>query len=339
MSALNSPLMVSKPTLTLESIRELVAEDLKIVTELITNDYYSKVPLINQITDYIVQCGGKHLRPLILLLMSKALGYEGTAAPHLATAIEFVHTATLLHDDVIDESGMRRGRKTANVVWNNASTILVGDFLYSRAFQKIAHLENIPITAILRAMSKATNLIVEGEVIQLINRHNPHITEEVYLTILHCKTGKLFEVAAHIGTLLGDAPPHIQHAACEYGKHLGIAFQLVDDMLDYRADPEKTGKNIGDDLAEGSPTLPLIYALEHAKPAEREKIQKAIENSDASDIKEIIRIVESSGALAYTAQKASEQAERAITVLASLPASPYRDALVALADFAIHRDH
>ena len=274
-----------------------------------------------------------------LILMAKALNYQGTAAPHLATAIEFVHTATLLHDDVIDESGMRRGRKTANTVWNNAASVLVGDFLYSRAFQKISHLDNIPITEILRAMSKATNLIVEGEVIQLINRHNPDITEEVYLTILNCKTGKLFEVAAQIGTLLANAEPAIQQAAAEYGKHLGMAFQLVDDILDYRADPEKTGKNIGDDLAEGSPTLPLIYALEHALPQQRATIQTAIETGDISNIKDIIHIVETSGAITYTAQCAAEQSKLAINALNALPDSPYRDGLIALAHFAIQRDH
>jgi octaprenyl-diphosphate synthase len=338
MSALLNP-SFSRHTMDLNSIRALVATDLSLFNELLTNDYSSTVPLINAISEYIIQCGGKHLRPLVLLLMANAFNYRGDAAAHLATAVEFMHTASLLHDDVIDESTMRRGRKTVNAQWNNPSSVLVGDFLYSRAFQKISNLVDVKLIDILRALANATNQLVEGEVIQLINRRNARITEEVYFNIIHFKTGKLFEVAAHFGSLLGDADPTLQQAASNYGKHLGIAFQLMDDILDYSADPKKLGKNLGDDLAEGSPTLPIIYALQYAEEAERLMIQEAIETGSLQNLTAIIQIVEKSGAITYTKELAAKQVELALLALETLPASEFRTGLAALATFAIQREY
>jgi octaprenyl-diphosphate synthase len=327
-------------TLTdVESVRQLVTADIIAINELLTSEHHSKVPLINQVVDYIIHNGGKRLRPLILILMARAFGYKGKESPVLAAAIEFMHTATLLHDDVVDESQLRRGNKTANAVWSNQASVLVGDFLYSRAFQMILNLENIPAQEILRSLADATNLITEGEVLQLANRHNPDISVEDYLTILEYKTGKLFAVSAQIGSIVAGTSLSLQHAATEYGVRLGIAFQLIDDVLDYRASPEKTGKNLGDDLAEGSPTLPLIYAMQHAQPQERELIRHAIEAGDISNMDEIKRIIETSGAIAYTEDCAIEQAKLAIAALHKLPNSKFREGLASLAYFAVHRDH
>ena len=333
------PLAQSQIAMDIDNIRQLVAEELALFHELLKNDYNSNVPLVNAISEYIIQCGGKHLRPLVLLLTAKAFDFHGEQAAHLPTAIEYMHTASLLHDDVIDESMLRRGRKTVNAQWNNPSSVLVGDFLYSRAFQKIANLKNIPLVEILQALANATNQLVEGEVIQLINRHNAKITEDVYFNIIYCKTGKLFEVAAHFGSLLGGADSAMQQAACQYGKHLGVAFQLMDDILDYSADAKKLGKNIGDDLAEGSPTLPIIYALQHAQPEQKNIIQEAIEKGSTAHLAEIIQRVESTGAITYTKECASKQVGLAFAALQTLPPSPFHAGLQALANFAICRDY
>jgi len=323
----------------IEAVRQLVMAEMATINELLKSEHQSQVPLINQVIEYIIDNGGKRLRPLVLILMSRAFGYKDTAAPVLATAIEFMHTATLLHDDVVDESLLRRGNKTANAVWSNQSSVLVGDFLYSRAFQLILNLENIPAKEILACLATATNLITEGEVLQLANRHNPDIAINDYLTILEYKTGKLFALAAQIGSILAGTSVSLQQAATEYGTRLGIAFQLIDDVLDYQANPQKTGKNVGDDLIEGSPTLPLIYAMQYASSAERQLIRQAIETGNAENLSEIQRIIATSGAIAYTEDCAIEQAKLAIAALHKLPNSRYRDALATLANFAVKRDH
>lgn len=329
----------STPPIDLNNIRQLVAEDLALFHQLLHSDYHSSVPLINNISEYIIQCGGKHLRPLVLILMANACHYRGPASAQLATAIEFMHTASLLHDDVVDESSMRRGHKTVNEKWNNPSSVLVGDFLYSRAFQKIAHLENIPLIEILKSLANASNHLVEGEIIQLINRHNPNIDEEVYFNIVYYKTGRLFEVAAHFGSLLGRVSTTIEHAAGEYGKHLGVAFQLMDDVLDYSANPKKLGKNLGDDLASGSPTLPIIYAMQLVAPEQRSLLQKAIETGDISNLSEITEIIQNSGAIELTQKRAYYHSDLALQALQQLPATYFREGLEALTKFAIQRDH
>lgn len=334
-----TPLAVKTAPSNIESVRQLIAADMDSMNQMLHNEHQSTVPLINQIVDYIIHNGGKRLRPMVLILIARIFGYRDKPAPYLAAAIEFMHTATLLHDDVVDESNMRRGKQTANQVWSNQASVLVGDFLYSRAFQIILNAENIPTRDVLRALSDTTNLITEGEVLQLVNRHNPDISIEDYMTILEYKTGKLFAVSAQIGSILAGASLSLQQAATRYGIHLGLAFQLIDDVLDYSADPEKTGKNIGDDLAEGSPTLPLIYAMQHAKPAEQKLIRHAIETGSTGHLAEIKKIVETSGAIAYTAQSAAEQVKLAIVALNKLPHSKYREGLATLAHFAVERDH
>ena len=323
----------------LNNIRQLVAEELTAFQELLHQEYRSSIPLINNINEYIFQCGGKHLRPLVLILIAKTFGYAGSASAHLATAIEFMHTASLLHDDVVDESTLRRGQKTVNAQWNNPASVLVGDFLYSRAFQKITHLEDIPLISILRSLASATNHLAEGEVIQLVNRHNININEETYFNIIYCKTGRLFEVAAHFGSLLGNVNIDLEQAACVYGKYLGVAFQLMDDILDYSADAAKLGKNLGDDLATGSSTLPMVYALKHASPADRAILQIAIEKGSAEDLDEIIQIIQNTGAIEYTKKCAQHHVDLACQALESFPVSSFRKGLEDLTKFSIQREY
>jgi octaprenyl-diphosphate synthase len=318
----------------LEHVRALVAEDLRRVDQVIVERLASDVVLVNQISQYIIGAGGKRLRPLSVLLAARACGYDGDQHVEAAAIIEFIHTATLLHDDVVDGSQMRRGRDTANHVFGNQASVLVGDYLYSRSFQMMVGLDDLRIQGV---MADATNTIAMGEVLQLMNAHDPDTTEERYFEVIYRKTAKLFEAGAQMAAILADAGPAIEQAMVAYGRHLGTAFQLVDDALDYRADREALGKNLGDDLAEGKPTLPLIYALGQAAPEQAARLRAAIEDGGLDDLDAITQTIESSGGLEYTARLAQRETDLAIEALADLPDSAYKQALRALAEFAISR--
>jgi len=292
------------------------------------------VVLINQISHYIINSGGKRLRPVLVLLAARALGYKGTHHIDLAAVIEFIHTATLLHDDVVDASDMRRGKQSANAVFGNEASVLVGDFLYSRAFQMMVDVGSMRVMEIL---SNATNTIAEGEVLQLLNCHDPETTEERYMDVIRYKTAKLFEAASQIGAVLAGRPAEEEAAMARYGMHLGTAFQLVDDVLDYSASSEQLGKNIGDDLAEGKPTLPLLYAMHHGTAEQAALIRHAIEHGGKENLKEITAAIESTGAIAYTSRSARVEADRALAELANFPDSPYKQALEVLAEFSVAR--
>ena len=325
---------IQKPGDLLTSINTLVGEDMAAVDRHIQNELRSDVALIEQIGHYIVGAGGKRLRPVTLLLSAHALRYAGTAHIDLAAVIEFIHTATLLHDDVVDESGLRRGRETANDLWGNAASVLVGDFLYSRAFQMMVAVGNPRVMDI---MAQTTNSIAQGEVMQLINSHDPQTTQAVYLETITRKTAQLFESAARLGAVLADASPAGERVLADFGLNLGIAFQMVDDALDYSAEADQMGKNAGDDLAEGKITLPLIHAMDRVTAGEQAVIREAIETGDRDALTEIRQIIESTGALAYTCARAQEHAGLARQSLEALPTSQYRDALSALADFSVSR--
>ncbi len=318
----------------IELIRAPIADDLRAVDALIRRQLHSDVALINQLAGYIIDGGGKRLRPVTVLLAARACGYAGDAHVAAAAIVEFIHTATLLHDDVVDESGLRRGRETANAIWGNQASVLVGDFLYSRSFQMMVGIDSVRVMEI---MADTTNAIAEGEVMQLLNCHDPDTTEERYMAVIHCKTAKLFEAAAQLGPVLADRPRDAELALGRYGLHLGMAFQLIDDVLDYRASSAELGKNIGDDLAEGKPTLPLIHAMRHGTFEEAQIIRKAIEHGGLDQLDLVTRTIESTGALDYTKRLAVEQAERATAELALLPDSPAKDALIGLAQFAVSR--
>jgi len=318
----------------LKDIRTLVADDLAAVDAEIRRQLASDVALVNQVGDYIVGSGGKRLRPLLVVLVARAAGARDPSHVKAAALIEFIHTATLLHDDVVDDSSRRRGRETANHAYGNPASVLVGDFLYSRAFQMMAELDSAPVT---RVMADATNTIAAGEVMQLMNSGDPDTTENRYMDVIYRKTARLFEAGAQIAAIVARAPAKVEAALARYGKHLGIAFQLIDDALDYRGDSESLGKNIGDDLAEGKPTLPLIHALKHGDAGAAAMIRAAIENGGAEDQGPILALVASSGGLEYTAKLAEEQAARAREALEEVPASKFRDALAELARFAVSR--
>jgi len=320
----------------LENVRALVAEDLRRVDEVIVERLASDVVLVNQVSQYIVGGGGKRLRPLSVLLAARACGYQGSQHVEAAAIIEFIHTATLLHDDVVDGSDRRRGRDTANHVFGNQASVLVGDYLYSRSFQMMVSLDDLRIQGV---MADATNTIAMGEVLQLMNAHDPDTTEERYFEVIYRKTARLFEAGAQMAAILANAPPPVEQAMIAYGRHLGTAFQLVDDALDYRADREELGKNLGDDLAEGKPTLPLIHALAHSSPEQAARIRAAIEEGGLGDLEAITRAIESSGGLEYTARLARRERDLANGALADLPDSAYVQALRALADFAVSRTH
>ena len=319
---------------SLDALRALVGDDWGDVNRTIVRRLGSDVALVNQVAHHIIHHGGKRLRPLAVLLAARACG--GSDQDHVVAAaiIEFIHTATLLHDDVVDGSGLRRGQETANAVFGNQASVLVGDFLYSRAFQMMVELKEMRI---LDVMANATNTIAEGEVLQLMNCNNPDISEADYMEVIYRKTAKLFEAGTRIGAILTRQSEATEQALVSYGRHLGQAFQLVDDALDYDATPEEFGKNIGDDLAEGKPTLPLIYALAHGSAAERHMIREAIETGGTRNLTSIQLAIETSGGLRYTAERARQEVEIAIKALAPLPASKFRDGLVDLAQFAIHR--
>ena len=320
----------------LEEIRALVTEDLQLVDQTIVDRLSSDVVLVNQISQYIIGGGGKRLRPLSVVLAARACGHQGRKHVPAAAIIEFIHTATLLHDDVVDASSKRRGRDTANHVFGNQASVLVGDYLYSRSFQMMVELGDLRIQEV---MANATNTIAEGEVLQLMNAHDPETTEQRYLEVIYRKTAKLFEAGAQMAAILSGAPREIEQSMVEYGRHLGTAFQLVDDVLDYKATAEELGKNLGDDLAEGKPTLPVIYALAHAPAAEAARLRAAIETGGIDDLDQITRLIETSGGLEYTAQMARREKELAVEALGGLPASNYRNALVSLADFAVARTY
>ena len=320
--------------MTAQRIYDTVADDFTRVNDLIIRRLSSDVPLVEKIAQYIIESGGKRLRPLLVLLSSKALGYDRDDHLKLAAVIEFLHTATLLHDDVVDTSDLRRGRSTANAKWGNAPSVLVGDFLYARAFEMMVELQSLPIMEVL---SHATAVIAEGEVLQLMNVKNPDVSEAQYMEVIHNKTAMLFEAASHTGALLSNASDEQETALRDYGKHLGLAFQLVDDVLDYRGDADAMGKNVGDDLAEGKPTLPLIHAMANGNEAERTLIRQAIRKGGLDDLPEILRIVDQSGALEYTMTRAREEAEAARQRLASLAPSPHKEALELLTELAVAR--
>ena len=320
------------------SFHKAVETDFSAVNQLIIDQLHSNVDLVENIGHYLVEAGGKRLRPLLVLLTANALGYTERGKQHLdlAAIIEFIHTATLLHDDVVDISNMRRGRLTANAKWGNAPSVLVGDFLYSRAFQMMVAIRDMEIMQIL---SDTTNTISEGEVQQLVNAKDPSVSEENYLNVIYKKTGALFEAACETAAVLSEASKPQKEALKRYGYHLGLAFQLVDDALDYEGDAEALGKNVGDDLAEGKPTLPLIYAMREGNKEEAELIAQAIHEGGLDQLDTIVDIVKRSGALEYTADSARQQADLAIEQLQQLPDSPYKQAMVELAEFSIGRNH
>ncbi len=301
---------------------------------MITSRLNSDVVLINQLAYYIINSGGKRLRPALAILCARACGYQADQHINLATIIEFIHTATLLHDDVVDGSQLRRGQDTANTIWGNEASVLVGDFLYTRAFEMMVEMDSMRLMQIL---SHTTNIIAEGEVLQLLNCHDANTTEARYLEVIHHKTAKLFESAGQLGAVLCQTRPEVEHAMADYAMHLGSAFQLIDDVLDYSATTETLGKNIGDDLAEGKPTLPLIYAMHHGKPEQAKIIRKAIEEGQRDHIDQIITIIQETGALDYTAKMARQEVSQAKQALTILEDSDYKSALMGLADFAIER--
>lgn len=319
----------------MQSINALAKDDMLGVNALIGEQLTSDVALINQLGMYIVNSGGKRLRPLLTVLAARALGYQGNDHQKLAAIIEFIHTATLLHDDVVDESELRRGRKTANAVFGNEASVLVGDFLYTRAFQMMVQLDSLKILSIL---ADATNIIAEGEVLQLMNCNDPDTTEARYFNVIYGKTAKLFEAATQLAGMLTEQDDDVTASMADYGRYLGTAFQLVDDLLDYTADTATMGKNAGDDLAEGKPTLPLLYAMWHGDKTEQNLIRAAIENGDGREhLQTVLTAMERTGALTYTREKALEAAQQARQALAGIPDSDYKQALLALADLSVNR--
>jgi octaprenyl-diphosphate synthase len=322
--------------MSFESVKALVEDDLRQVDAVIRNRLASDVALVNQIAEYIVGSGGKRLRPLVVVVAARACGYQGTRHPEAAAIIEFIHTATLLHDDVVDGSKLRRGRDTANEVWGNEASVLVGDYVYSRSFEMMVSLESMRIMDV---MAGATNKIAEGEVLQLLNANDPDTTEERYFEVIYRKTAKLFEAGAQIAAILAGAPTAVESGMAAYGRHLGTAFQLVDDVLDYQSNSAELGKNLGDDLAEGKPTLPLIYALRTGTEEQRALIRRAIEEGSLEHLETITTAIESTGGLAYTARLARQEAALAIEAIAALPDSAYKQALRELADFAVERTY
>ena len=321
------------PLPSLETLRELVAEEWTAVNRLVVQRLGSDVALVNQVAHHIVHSGGKRLRPLTVLLAARASGYSGDSHVAAAAIVEFIHTATLLHDDVVDDSGLRRGQETANALFGNQASVLVGDFLYSRSFQMMVELGEMRI---LEVLADATNTIAEGEVLQLMNCNNPDITESDYLEVIYRKTAKLFEAGTRIGAILAGGETSEQPLIL-YGRHLGQAFQLVDDALDYGATTQELGKNIGDDLAEGKPTLPLIYAMKHGSAAERHMIREAIETGGTQNLTSIQLAIETSGGLRYTAERAQQEAELAVRALDDLANTPFKEALRTLAQFSVRR--
>jgi len=324
--------------MTIEDVFQLIEGDMDRVNSLIQDSLYSEVVLINQISQYIINSGGKRLRPVLVLLSANAFSYpsreNGEKDIILASVIEFIHTATLLHDDVVDESELRRGKDTANELWGNAASVLVGDFLYSRAFEMMVGVGSMRVMEIL---SHSTNTIAEGEVLQLLNCNDASTTEERYLEVIHFKTAKLFESASQLGAVIAEQDQATEQAMAKFGMHLGTAFQLIDDVLDYSASSEDMGKNVGDDLAEGKPTLPLIYAMQHGTKEQAEMIKDAIEHGGLEQIEAITETIHTTGALKYTQEIAQKEAQQAIAQLDHIPDSRYKQALITLANFSVER--
>lgn len=321
---------------TSADINSLTRIESKAVDKLILNELSSNVVLINQIGHYIVNSGGKRLRPILHLLAAKALNYNDQHHITLAAVIEFIHTATLLHDDVVDESNLRRGQDTANAVWGNAASVLVGDFLYSRSFEMMIRVDNLDVLSLL---SNTTTAIAEGEVLQLLNCNNPDTSEQEYLDVISRKTAILFAAATELAAVIAGSPIEIRQAMRDYGLHLGTTFQLIDDVLDYRADPEELGKNLGDDLAEGKPTLPLIRAMTMSDPEQSKLIEEAIRHGNRDAFNDVFKIIEATNAIRYTEKRAQQEADKAIQSLAPIPASKYKDAMIALAETSVSRTH
>jgi len=317
-------------------IQQHLAADMQAVDRVIRERLHSEVALVSQVADYIISAGGKRLRPALVVLSSRAHGLSDARVHELAAIIEFIHTATLLHDDVVDESALRRGRETANAAFGNAPAVLVGDFLYSRAFQMMVGIGSMRVMEVL---ADATNTIAEGEVLQLMNCNDPDVDEAGYLRVIRYKTAKLFEASTRLGAVLGGADAARESAMAAYGMHLGTAFQLVDDILDYSGDPSSTGKNVGDDLAEGKPTLPLIHAIRHGDATERALVRGAVEEGGCGDVEAVLAAIRRTGALDYARQVAEAELGLARAALDTLEPSPDREVLLSLTVFAADRDH
>jgi len=324
------------PPLTPDTLNILIADDLKQVDAVIHQRLNSDVELIRQVADYIIGSGGKRLRPALVILSARSCGYAGSQHHQLAAVVEFIHTATLLHDDVVDDSHLRRGRATANSTFGNAAAVLVGDFLYSRAFQMMVDVQSMRVMEVL---ADATNAIAEGEVMQLLHVHNPEVNEQDYLRVVRAKTAKLFEAAGRLGAILAGASPRQEQALADYGMHLGTAFQLVDDILDYSGDLAQTGKNLGDDLAEGKTTLPIIYAMRHGNAEQTAVVRNALDRGGLGDFEPVLNAMREAGALDYTRAQAEVSAGEARNAIAMLPDSKYRDSLLELAAFAVTRKY
>lgn len=321
---------------SIDHLKALTAADMARVNQVIVDNLTSPVVLINQLSQHIIYSGGKRLRPMLVMLCAKACGYQGEQDALLAAVVEFIHTATLLHDDVVDDSDLRRGQETASSIWGNEAAVLVGDYLYSRAFQMMVIAKSMPIMDLL---ANATNTIAQGEVLQLLNINDANTSEQKYDEVIYGKTACLFEAATQIGAILSGSDQQTEQALMDFGKHLGTAFQLVDDALDYTANPDELGKNVGDDLAEGKPTLPLIYAMLHGNEAQQVLIRNAIENGGLEHIDAITQIIHQTGALEYTHQRAANEAALAKQAIAALPASNYKQALMFLADYSVDRSY
>ena len=327
---------VKPAAVTLEQLYALIGPDMKAVDAVIRHRLHSEVVLVRQVAEYIIQSGGKRLRPALVLLAAGALDYRGTHHHDLAAVVEFIHTATLLHDDVVDESALRRGRDTANAMFGNAASVLVGDFLYSRAFQMMVEVDDMRV---MRVLSDATNVIAEGEVLQLMNCHDADVDEMRYLQVIRYKTAKLFEAAGQLGAILGGASPEVERGLADYGMHLGTAFQIIDDVLDYSGAEAETGKHLGDDLAEGKPTLPLIYVMQHGAPEQAALVRNAIEQGGRDDFAAVLAVVRGSGALDHARRVAEAEARLAIEAISDLPSSQYKESLLQLPAFAVSRSY
>ncbi len=322
--------------LSLTQLYAPIAEDMKALDAVIRDRLYSDVVLIRQVAEYIIGSGGKRLRPAMVLFTAGAAGYQGTYHRELAAVVEFIHTATLLHDDVVDESELRRGNKTANALFGNAASVLVGDFLYSRAFQMMVGTDNMKV---MRVLADATNVIAEGEVLQLLNCHNADVEIEDYLRVIRYKTAKLFEAAARLGGILGGVGVELEDSLAAFGMHIGTAFQLIDDVLDYSGEEADTGKHIGDDLAEGKPTLPLIHVMQHGTPEQAACVRKAIETGGRDDFAVVLSAIRESGAIEATRKVAEEEAKLALNALNQLPSSIFKESLIQLSSFAVARKY
>lgn len=320
----------------LEQLYALIGPDMKAVDAVIRHRLHSDVVLVRQVAEYIINSGGKRIRPALVLLVAGAFGYRGAHHHELAAVIEFIHTATLLHDDVVDESELRRGRETANAMFGNAASVLVGDFLYSRAFQMMVGVNDMRVMAVL---SEATNVIAEGEVLQLMNCHDADVDEARYMQVIHYKTAKLFEAATRLGAILGGADAGVEKAMAAFGMHLGTAFQLIDDVLDYSGEEADTGKHLGDDLAEGKPTLPLIYAMQHGSPEAAGAVREAIESGGRDAFPKVLAAIRATGALDHARARAREEARAAEAALSHLGDSNFKKALLQLTLFAVERNH